>query len=78
MSFSIDVNAILSSFIDIAKTFGLLRASFVAFFFFFLWYTSRLCRQNIESKQGEIDRLAKENHKYRDIYLKRFEERGQQ
>lgn len=50
----------LTSFVDLAKAFGLLKAVFVAFFGYHVWKTGKLHKQSLDAKQGEIERLVDE------------------
>lgn len=53
---------------------GLLVFIIVLLFFGMQKRISTLYRKNIEDKQKEIDRLAKENHEYRDRFMKMLDD----
>lgn len=60
---------------EFLKDFGLLKGAFTIFFFaahIFIFY---LYKAVIEGRQQEIDRLADDNHKYRDYFMKQLDNR---
>jgi hypothetical protein len=63
------------SVIDILKTFGLTRGLFTIFFLTLWYYYHRAHQNRLSDKDEEIKRLAKDNHEYRERFMKLLDEK---
>ncbi|MCK5000732.1 MAG: hypothetical protein KAS23_14415 [Anaerohalosphaera sp.] len=61
--------------LETIKSLGLTKGLFVVFFFTAHSYVFWLYRGRLKDRQKEIDRLASENHEYRDRFLKLLDKR---
>ena len=58
----VDLKPITDFFLYMTTGVGLTKTLFVCFFFIGHWYVHKLYKQNIQSKQEEIDRLVHSNN----------------
>lgn len=60
---------------DLLREFGLTRGLFVCFFFIAHFWIFVLYSSRVKDRKEEIERLAKDNHLYRDRFLALLDDR---
>jgi hypothetical protein len=64
-----------SSVVDVLKNFGLTRGLCVIFFLSLWWFYHRAHQNRLKDKDAEINRLAADNHEYRERFMRLFDDK---
>lgn len=55
---------------DLIAQLGWVKGTFTVFFWAAHWWIYKLYKGRLEDRQKEIDRLAEDNHEYREHFMK--------